>query len=143
MSLILHLICSYFSVGYHSIDEYFQILEFLNFKLGQTPESVLPVEFAERMRPWLQPALYYGLLNLLKGMGISSPFTWSWVIRIFCSLAGWLSLVLMGVCTRFWLKDSRAQKFCLAAIGLLWFLPALHARPSSEGLGGDIFRFEL
>ncbi len=59
MSLILHLICTYFSVGYHSIDEYFQILEFLNFKLGQSPESALPVEFAERMRPWLQPAFYY------------------------------------------------------------------------------------
>ncbi len=138
-SLLTHLICSYFSVGYHSIDEYFQILEFLNFKLGHTPQAVLPVEFAEQMRPWLQPAFYYGCVKLLKWVGIESPFVWSWVFRIFCSCLGWVSLVYLAICSRFWFKDSRAKKFCLAAIGLLWFLPALHSRPSSEGLGGSFF----
>jgi phosphatidylinositol glycan class B len=142
-SLVTHLVCSDFSVGYHAIDEHFQILEFLNFKLGQTPQVDLPMEYAARLRPWLQPAFYYGIVQGLKTIGIQSPFTWAWVFRLFCSLVGWLSLVGMGICSRFWFKDARAQKFCLAAIGLLWFLPPLHARPSSEGLGGSFFMLGL
>ena len=128
-SLLTHLICSYCSVGYHSSDEYFQILEFLSFKLGKTPQADLPVEFAEQMRPWLQPAFYYGLVRGMQGLGIQTPAIWVGGFRLFCSLVGWMSLVLMGACSRFWFKNLRAQKFCLAAIGLLWFLPALHARP--------------
>ncbi len=142
-SLILHLFCSYFSVGYHAADEHFQILEFLNYKLGLTPQSVLPDEFHEQMRPWLQPAFYYGVVKVLKGFGVQSPFNWVWVFRMICSLVGWSSLVLMALCSRYWFQGERAQRFFLAANGLLWFLPALHSRASSEGLGGSLFLIGL
>lgn len=138
-SLATHLICSYFSVGYHSIDEQFQILEFLSFKLGRVPTADLSMEFFEQLRSWVQPAFYYGVVRALEWFGVESPFVWSWVFRLFSALVGWMSLVAMGICSFVWFKNSRAQSFCLAAIGLLWFLPALHARPSSEGLGGSFF----
>ncbi len=58
ISLICHLLATWLSVGHHSVDEYFQILEFLSYKRGLTPAYDLPVEFHEKMRPWLQPFLY-------------------------------------------------------------------------------------
>jgi phosphatidylinositol glycan class B len=142
-SLATHLVCSYFSVGYHSIDEHFQIFEFLNFKLGKTPTADLPMEYFEQLRSWVQPGLYYGIVQTLKLTGIQSPFIWAWAFRLFSSLVGWLSLVGIGLCSRVWFTHPRAQKICLAAIGLLWFLPPLHARTSSEGLGGSFFMLGL
>ena len=144
VSLALHLVTAYFSVGYHSADEYFQILEFLNFKLGGTPLSDLAVEFGERMRPWTQPFIYWCLVKVWQALGIDSPFTWATSFRLLTSLIGWLSLLALAWRAREWFsKNERAWRFCVRAAALLWFLPALHARPSSESLAGSAFLIGL
>jgi phosphatidylinositol glycan class B len=52
---------AWLSQGYFHPDEYFQTVEFASYKLGVTAQAELPWEFAERMRPFLQPATYYAL----------------------------------------------------------------------------------
>jgi phosphatidylinositol glycan class B len=55
-------------------------------------------------------------------------------------LLGWLSCVGLALRAREWFpKSDRAQRFCVYALALMWFLPALHVRPSSEALAGSAF----
>lgn len=141
-SLILHLVTAYFSVGYHSADEQFQILEFLSYKLGKAPVSVLAVEYGERMRPWLQPALYYAITRALQGLGIQSPFTWALSFRLFAGFLGWLSTLGLALASQHWFAGpahTKTRKWVILALMLIWYFPALHVRPSSESLGGSAF----
>ena len=143
LSLILHLVSAYFSRGYHSADEYFQILEFLNYKLGHTPAQDLAVEFSERMRPWMQPFLYGCMTKIWVMFGVTSPFTWAFSFRLITGLVGWSSSLALALRARDWFKSERAQKFAVMASALMWFLPSLHARPSSESLAGSVFILAL
>ena len=82
LALAFHLIAAWFSVGHHSVDEYFQILEFLSYKRGLTPMRDLAVEFQERMRPWMQPFIYGQLIRAWEAVGVQNPFTWAWSFRL-------------------------------------------------------------
>ena len=139
LSLLLHLLTAWFSQGYHSADEYFQILEFLNYKVGGTPVQHLAVEFPERMRPWMQPYLYFCLIKIWKALGVTSPFTWAFSFRVFTGLIGWASTFALALRSSDWFESERARRFCVMACALLWFLPSLHVRPSSESLSGSCF----
>ena len=139
LALAFHLIAAWFSLGHHSVDEYFQILEFLSYKRGLTPAHDLAVEFHERMRPWLQPFIYAQMIKVWEWAGVHNPFTWAWSFRLVTGLLGWAATLGLVLRSRQWFSDPRAQKFCVKASALLWFLPALHVRPSSESLGGSAF----
>jgi phosphatidylinositol glycan class B len=143
LSLAMHLVTAWFSRGYHSADEYFQIMEFLNYKLGGTPARDLAVEFSERMRPWMQPFLYWCLVQGEKFAGIQSPFAWAFSFRVFTGLIGWASSYALALQARDWFTNERARRFCVMALGLIWFFPSLHVRPSSESLGGSAFLLGL
>ena len=139
LSLALHLITAWFSLGYHSADEQFQILEFLSFKLGGAPKATLAVEYGERMRPWLQVAMDYGLVRLWQSIGVDHPFVWVRSFRIFNGLIGWASIVGMALCCRIWFSSEKSRRWAIVLLSTLWYLPLLHVRPSSESLAGSAF----
>ena len=139
LSLFFHILTSFFSVGYQAVDEHFQILEFLSYKMGGTPAYDLPVEFGEKMRPWLQVAIYYQIIGGAKFLGITNPHTWAVLIREMTGLMGWLSLVGLSQCSLIWFKKLQTQRLAIVLLSTLWYFPAMHARPSSEGLGGTAF----
>ena len=97
VAFILHLCAVTWSVGYYHTDEHFQILEFLNFKLGRSSSPELAVEFGARIRPWLQPGLDYLVARGLTRVGVSNPFDWAWVFRLISGFLGWLSLVGLSI----------------------------------------------
>ncbi len=139
LSLVLHLVTAWFSVGYQSADEQFQILEFLANKLGWAPDGHMPVEFHYKMRPWLQPWIYYCIARFWEFLGVTDSHFWAFTFRCFSGLMGWLSGAAMALCARDWFTGERARRLVLWGSGVLWFLPALHARPSSESLAGSAF----
>src|SRR5690349_12493433 len=61
IALALHIIAAVRSGGFYHNDEHFQIVEFVNAKLGRSPPVDLPLEYRELMRPWLLPAILTGL----------------------------------------------------------------------------------
>jgi phosphatidylinositol glycan class B len=138
-SLILHLIAGFLSVGFYDMDEHFQIMEFLSYKLGRTPVSHLAPEFLERSRSWMQPTLYEGLARLCILFGVHSPNTWATVIRLFSSLLGWLSLVGISLCAYHWMETPFYRRLTVMFASLLYFFPYLHSRTSSESLSGSFF----
>lgn len=141
VAFLLHLIAAYFSSGYYHTDEHFQILEFLGLKLGTTPVSDLAVEFHEKIRPWFQPGVDYLLVRTLQLVGVTSPSHWALVFRIYSSLLGFLSLCGLSVLSYSWFKSEKLRILALWIGAFLWFLPAFHARHSSENLSGAVFYF--
>jgi GPI mannosyltransferase 3 len=128
-----------FSSGIFHADEYFQIVEFASYKLGMTPAANLPWEFAARIRPWIQPGLFYLLARGAGALGVCDPFTLMLLFRFGHALVGWLAMWL--------LVRNMAPLFPAApayrrAVRLLLFccvIPYMLVRPSSEGLSTTMF----
>ncbi|MEO5968477.1 MAG: hypothetical protein ABIQ95_01005, partial [Bdellovibrionia bacterium] len=139
VSLGLHLIAGLMSTGFYDVDEHFQIIEFVSYKLGQSPASALPHEFLENCRSWLQPTLYEVIARTWRAIGIVSPAYWAASFRIFSALLGWLGLVGMALCAYRWFPKKKYRELSVKLGALLYFLPYLHARTSSENLGGTFF----
>ena len=88
-AVVLTLLASINGIGFHQSDEHYQILEFASMRAGLTPAEELPWEYAEQMRPGLQPLMAYACLKLL-----GDPFWTAWILRVltavFCLTVGWL-----------------------------------------------------
>ncbi len=134
LALALNLAAAYFSWGFHHFDEHFQILEFANYKLGNSPASDLPWEFETQIRPWFQPAFVVMLAKL-----IDDPFTLVSTFRFISAILGWLSTVVIASCCFLWFKDERLRRWAILGSCFLWFFPYLHVRPSSEGWSASLF----
>ncbi|MBX3233039.1 MAG: hypothetical protein KIT84_12785 [Labilithrix sp.] len=121
-------VTAYFSAAYFHVDEYFQVLELVRFKLGEIGEP-LPWEHVERLRPWLQPFLYYCVATAL---GVRDTFRLAFVARLVTGLANVGALALLLRTTLPWLGSEREQRFHVRVLTLLGFFPYLFVRTSSE-----------
>lgn len=122
------IVTAYFSFGYFHIDEYFQVLELTRFKLGMVGDP-LPWEHAERLRPWLQPAIYTLVAYLT---GVRDVFRLAFEARLITGLANVGAIWLLLAATLPMLPDEADQKRHLRILTLLGFLPYLFVRTSSE-----------
>jgi len=138
--VIIHLVALFYSVGHLQSDEHFQILEFLGFKLGLTPEEDLAWEYPATMRPWIQPFIYYWVVIPLKAAGLNSPFFWTLVFRLISVAIGVISsLYLIAAINQSQFKHRWQQNWHCYLVLFLWFTPFIHARLSSEGVGSSVF----
>jgi phosphatidylinositol glycan class B len=139
ISLGVHLLAAWVSLGYHHHDEHFQVVEFAGLLLGTTPAGGLPWEYTAQVRPWMQPVLLALIGKPLLTIGIVNPFVVAAVFRIVSALLGWLcGLFLARACLR-WLGDAQERDFAIGAATLAGFLPYLHARTSSENWSASVF----
>jgi glycosyl transferase family 22 (putative mannosyltransferase) len=138
-NLVLVAVTSYFSVTYFHPDEHFQVLEFLGHKLGTTSPEELPWEFGDRLRGWLQPALYYLLARGAQLVGVRDMFAIAFLLRLASGLLAWTALGCMVRTTLGWCADKTGRLVQLSAMTLLGFLPYLCVRTSSENVGCSLF----
>lgn len=130
------LLASVFSVGMIYPDEHFQTLEFASYKAGHTSVEALPWEFGARIRPWLQPSIYYALIQFWRLLHWEDPFFWAFTFRLLSALLTFLALRQASFAIPHWIKDSPKQRIALWAMWLAFFVPMLAARTSSETLSG-------
>ncbi len=142
---ILHIISAYFTIGFYSDDEHFQILEITAYLLGINNIAIEDTtgyywEWREhiRMRPWLQPYIYFKFISSLQYLSINDPFIWTLLIRIVSSLFGFLSIIYLyfTLKEKFFNKNFKFNTFIFFSF---WFYPFLHSRTSSENLGITLF----
>jgi hypothetical protein len=139
--LIGHAVAAWTSYGYHHPDEHYQILEWANYFLGLNQDaSTLPWEFAAQIRPWFQPLLHAGWMKLLITFGIYEPFTAATLIQ---GIYGALNVWLLVKIWRFLRERYDLAPYGFLAIALLWFLPYIHVRTSSENLAGILLSWGL
>lgn len=136
---VLCAIAAWCTVGYHHPDEHFQIWEFAHHKMGRIPESALPWEFPEEMRPGLQPFLAYSCIRFFEGIGIYSPFFQVFFMRLLSSLAAlwvywrWTEYLAPG------LKNPSTLRWMRIGLLFFWLMPYLNARFSSENTSAICF----
>lgn len=136
-SLFLHLAAVQFSRGFQHLDEHFQIIEYVSTKLGWTDPATLPWEYANRMRPWLQPFLYTGIAKVSIFFGADTPPEINQAIRLSTSLLGWISLLAL-----FDLFRNLGTRLAFA-LSFFCFLPFFHTRTTAENLGVTTLIFGL
>ena len=119
------------------------MLEFMCLKLGITPASELPWEFAARIRPWFQPLLYFLIAKPLIALGVKDMFTIVFVLRL---VTGLFSLAALAVFARAVLPtiEGEAEKRAFVRyLPLFGFLPYLFVRTSSETFSAAFFAIGL
>ena len=139
ITFILHLITSINSVGFHHLDEHYQILEFANYKLGNNQPSDLPWEFESKIRSAVQPALAFLVINFSQTIGIYYPFTQSIIFRILSSLLSLLSVCLLLFAFKEEIKSETLLNRLLHLYFFLLFAVYSQVCFSSEGWYVSLF----
>jgi GPI mannosyltransferase 3 len=141
VSLLLIGLAAYNSYGFYQFDEHYQVIELVSYKLGKTPQNELAWEFRAQIRPWLQPAMYYAAAKALIGMGVENPFTLATAFRAISGMIGWLAVTSMMLTANVLFGAGRGRRLAVMLLALLWLIPYLAVRTSSESLSGDFFTF--
>ncbi|MBN8217309.1 MAG: hypothetical protein J0L75_11755 [Spirochaetes bacterium] len=141
VSLALIVLACVVSGGFLHPDEYFQTIEFAALKLGRTDPSALPWEYAARIRPWLQPALYVALAKGAMAAGIVNPFHQVLLFRLFGGLCLWLAILALMRSAK--PLEASVRRWMVASLACLWYLPYLAARTSSETLSASFLALGL
>ncbi|HVH47312.1 MAG TPA: hypothetical protein VM925_33485 [Labilithrix sp.] len=130
--LVTTCVTAWFSYAYFHNDEYFQVLEYTRSKLGHVDLRLMPWEYGQRMRPWLQPFLYWLVGRGLLTIGVHDIFVLAFVCRLLTGLANVLALGLFLRTTLPWMKTDDEKRVHVRVVTLLGFLPYLFVRTSSE-----------
>lgn len=150
LCLVIYSITAYYSTGFFHADEHFQIIEFAGVKAGWNHPSDMIWEFHAQMRPTLQPTLAYALMSLFKVFGISDPYTVSFLLREISAITIIGALVFFFKHTKRFIPSERFPQYTsllhgiyLAFILLIWYVPYLGVRFSSETWSGIFLLFAL
>jgi len=123
------------SVGYYYPDEHYQIVEFAGLKGGWNAGADLPWEYDAQIRPALQPMMALSVFKILNILGINNPFQLSLCLRMLTAV---FAFFCIGCFVRSFLpfvRESNRTAFIMLSF-LLWFLPAVNVRFSSETWAG-------
>ena len=149
LSICLHIIASFYSIGFYSDDEQFQILEPTAYLLGLNDIVVEDKtgyywEWRAhiRMRPWFQPYIYYHFIKFLNLIGMDNSFQWILTIKVISGLLGLSSVVYLFFTLKnfFFKEDNHFNYFIFFCF---WFYPFLHTRTSSDNLSITLFIFSF
>lgn len=135
----VHLLASFFSIGFNNHDEHFQILEFAALKLNLTDVDDMPWEYDHQMRSAVQPGIAYLGISASNLIGLDSPFSQATVLRIISSLLALLCMALLIKSFEGEVKSPFLKEWFIFLSLLLWFMPYIHARFSSENWSGLAF----
>ena len=134
----LHVVTAWQSLGYHQLDEHFQILEMLSYQLGHTPRAGLPIDFSQQVRPFLAIAPMYVVARGVQVFS-DSPIVLERAIRLLAAGLGFATTTLLASRLRGELKTERARLFGTAFLLLYWPFLYTHARLSAEPWGSNAF----
>ncbi len=139
IALFAHLVASWYSFGFHHLDEHYQIWEWANYITGISPTEVhLPWEWGAQIRPWFQALFHAAGMKAALGMGIFEPFSFAFATRVLYAVANWVSLICFW---NVWKKRENLSPYWSFFIATLWFFPYIHVRTSSENLAGIFLTF--
>ena len=122
-------IAAYFNVGFFHPDEHYQLLEFANYKMGNISAADLPWEFETQMRPSLQPMLVVWLWKVYVSVFNFNPFVLALILRLITAI---LSVSAFVVVYRVFSNQKNSAFIYFLCSGMLWFIPSVAVRYSSE-----------
>jgi len=138
--VIVYSTTAYFSSGYHFADEHYQIIEFANYELGNIESNQLAWEFNAKLRSSIQPWLTVVLIKTMENIGVVNHYTQMFLLRLLTAFLSLFSIYLLYIALikRKIIDENYAHLF-LPLIFLLWFLPYISVRYSSETFSASFF----
>ncbi len=133
--LVVAALSSLLIYGAHHADELGQVSAFYLLKAGVMDVASMPWEYPQRMRPWLQPGLYYVLFGWFV-----QPVTADGYPHLLLERAALIVQLLLLTGAVWMLRPlllaapltSKRQRLAAACWALTWFAPAMLVRHSSE-----------
>ncbi len=92
------------------------------------------------IRPWFQPLLHAAFMKPFVALGIYDPFTNAFFCRVLYGLANVWALASLW---RFFSRRYNLDPVLFLWASMLWFLPYLHVRTSSENLSAIFLSFAM
>ena len=142
LALAVYVVTAVANYGFHHADELFQIIELAGIKSG-TFTPYIAWEYEAQIRPMLQPALCTLFLKSFSLISVTDPFTLSLLMRLFTVLLSFVAVMLFVRNTASSFASSKVRVVYLALSLLLWFIPYLACRFSSETYGAIFFVYAL
>lgn len=132
---VIYALTAYFSNGYHHPDEHYQIIEFAGLKAGWNDWVDMAWEYDAQIRPVLQPMIAFVVIELMSFVGTTDPFILAMCLRF---LTAFFALFSICFFVRSFLPaiDKRYHTAYVILSFLLWFLPFVNVRFSSESWAG-------
>lgn len=142
LSFIIFVLTGIANYGYHQADELYQIIEFAGIK-SETFTPYVAWEYNAQIRPMLQPAICLGFLKLFQMVSITDPFVQSTILRLFTVVLSFVAILFFVKNTMRQFSTQKRRIAYLVVSMLLWFVPYIACRFSSETYGGIFFIFSL
>jgi phosphatidylinositol glycan class B len=130
--VILHLLASIFSEGFHRPDEHLGMIRMMMLKLGTLPESLISWEIGAQIRSWLQPMLYFCLFKTLNTFGVESPRLMAFSFRLIMALAHLWAIRFLIQRIRLSISSNQTVRWIEFFIYTAWFFPFIHVRTTTE-----------
>jgi phosphatidylinositol glycan class B len=137
------IVTAWFSVLFYFPDEHYQILEFMSTRLGITQPADLPWEFAARIRPWLQPLIYFCIARPLLWLGLHDLFAVTFVLRLVTGLFSVAALAIFARAVLDTFDGDEQKRAFVRYLPLFGFLPYLFVRTASETFAAAFFAIAL
>ena len=140
VSLLLHIIASFYSTGWYNPDEQTCILEFVNFKLGyesnpcflNVSNDQIIIGSSLKIRSWVQPYFYYIITKIIFFFSIHDPFKITYIIKLITSCIVFFSTYYFYVNTKVHFKKEITRKVYLYLSFLIFYITFFHTRTSAE-----------
>lgn len=140
VALVVYVLCAWNSTGYLHPDEHFLIVEFACHKLGINSSQAMAWEYAEQIRPTLQPVLAMGLIKGTDFLGCHNPFTQTFILRLAAAI---LMLLAIKAFVDAAGDEVKHRPFLLILALFFWYLPLISVRFSSETLSAALLLLVL
>lgn len=131
-SALAYVIYAALCAKFINVEEYLQVVEFASLKLGRTAAGELTWEYGARIRGWMQPGLYVAVVRAAEAFGIDRPLMQLFLLRVVTGAVSWASLWMLIAAGRRWVADEADRRKLYLIAALLWLLPYLGVRTSSE-----------
>ncbi len=141
---MLALISSVFSYGFFHYDEHYQIIEYVGLKMGKSAPENAAWEYNARIRPWMQPGLYYVISKILTLSGVKNPFVLSFSFRFITAIFGVCAIFAAILLSYFYFPEDLKKRKSVGFIFIfLFIIPYFIVRTSSEALSSAFFMIGL
>jgi len=139
---LFYVIVAVNSVGYHQEDEHYQLIEFANYKMGWTTTDKLAWEFHEQIRPGLQPLICYLVFSICNALGFNDGYGLVLLLRLLSAGFSFFAITIFINSYKSKIDKKLIPNFILTSY-LLWFVPFVAVRFSSENWSGIFFLLAL
>jgi phosphatidylinositol glycan class B len=139
IATIVYFITAYNSHGYFHADEHFQIIEFARLKMSMNTPDAMPWEFRDQVRSTIQPLICFLFFKFFYLLHITDPYTLSFFLRLLTALLALYSIHHFITCTEDRIPERKEKIVYYFLSYLIWFIPFISVRFSSETWGGLFF----